>query len=261
MKIIIVEPANSMNGIKKGIYGLLLASLLQVSTLAYVELNPKSAVLTCIDLHLLEKTLAYPVCEKTELHYGMCFAKDMPEAIKTMRSPEFRKQYDTVVRQASVYLDTVEPGPKKAVLTDLDETLMDTTGYYAKYPKWAPDTWFKWLKSKDSKVYNASLLALLKKAKAKGLAVMFVTGRPAFQAEATWHGVSFFNFTGGFLKPFEEQGYRPSSTVYKTQVRRSLEAMGYEIVLNIGDQESDLDLPVEPEKGEFLLPNVMYKLY
>ena len=42
---------------------------------------------------------------------------------------------------------------------------------------------------------------------------------------------------------------------YKSQVREMLKAMGYIIVLNIGDQVPHHGQPVDESKGEFLLPN------
>lgn len=246
-----------MNKVNKIIFSLTAVLMLFVNVVQACE-EPISAKLSVSDMAVL---FPHPECTKDELHYGMCFAKDMTRAVQEMRSRAFRQGYESIVADASAYLDTLEPSDKKVITVDLDETLIDSSSYYVQYGKFHPDTWLKWLNSKAAGTYHKPLLNLMKKAKAKGFAVMFITGRPAYQAQATWKALSFFDWTGGFLKPFNQEGFKPSSKLYKSEMRKTLQSLGYEVVLNIGDQESDFDLPIEPEKGEFKLPNVMYKLY
>lgn len=204
---------------------------------------------------------ARPDCAKSELQYGMCFAKDLKKAARIHHQPKFQDAFNTTVKQAQTYLDAIAPAPTKVIITDLDETLVDATGYYAKYGKWTPETWETWHKSKLSKAYNKPVLELLKTAKAKGFSVMFITGRPFKQTVDTVNQLSVLNWDGGFLKPVGDV-VKIKSQLYKTEVRNMLRKLGYEIVLQIADQPSDFDDdPIEPTQGEFLLPNVMYRLY
>jgi predicted secreted acid phosphatase len=147
----------------------------------------------------------------------------------------------------------------KVVVTDLDETLITNVGFYKHSADWSPEAWDKWIRSgrKGSGPYNKSVLDLIQKAQDKGFSIMFITGRPASQAEATlrqMHGIQWdwvLFRTARADVPF---------TLTKDDFRRLIEKMGYTIVLTIGDQTADMDQPVLPSVGRFLLPNVMYSI-
>jgi len=208
--------------------------------------------------------LTRPVCTIKELHYGMCFAKNMHQATIQERTSEFKSAFRAVVYQASKALDKIpEPGPKKVLAVDLDETLVNNIGYYEKYgSNWQPETWTKWLLAPPknrSKIYHRSVEFLIKKAKDKGLSVMFITGRPGNQALATFQQTSTIPWDAGFLKPMG--GVKIKSVVFKHDLRELLKSYGYEVVMQIGDQESDFDVPVSRSEGEYLLPNLMYTIY
>jgi hypothetical protein len=76
-------------------------------------------------------------------------------------------------------------------------------------------------------------------AKQHGVAVFFVTGRPSAvksQTEANLRAEGFDNWDGLSFKPSDK-----TTEVYKAGQRAALEAAGYDVVVNLGDQESDLD--------------------
>lgn len=199
-----------------------------------------------------------PVCQKSQTHLGLCFAADMPLAVQITSSAAFQQTRAQVAQQAQAYLDTIEPAPNKVIVTDLDDTVIATEAYYATHPVLDPPTWERW---SDETAGRAELIQpvwdLLKAAKAKGFKVMFITGRPEHMTISTLNQMPTLDWDGIYLKP---QGLSITSTVYKTQVRQMLRNLGYQIVLTLGDQPSDFDLPVRPTEGEFLLPNLMYAI-
>ena len=202
-----------------------------------------------------------PSCEKNELQYGMCFAKNLRKAAAVHHSVQFQDTFNSVTQKAMNYLNTLSPAPSKVVVTDLDETLVDMTGYYEKYGQWTPDTWIKWNQQKHPHIYNKAVLNLLKYAKQKGFSVMFITGRPNKQSMDTLKQVAAIEWDGHFLKPVGDK-MKVKSQRYKTEAREMLRKLGYDIVLQIADQPSDFDEgSIEESQGEFLLPNVMYTLY
>jgi HAD superfamily, subfamily IIIB (Acid phosphatase) len=216
-----------------------------------------------IALSSVATAFSRPDCTQEELQYGMCFAKDMPSATRLTRTPAFKDEFRSVVWQASQALDKIEPSAKKVVVVDLDETLVNNIGYYEKYGRnWTPETWTQWISAPPKnrvKGYHRSVEFLLKKAKAKGFSIMFITGRPGAQAAYTFNQTSTIPWDAGFLKPMG--GVKIKSVDFKSDIRNVLRKYGYEVVLQLGDQASDFDSPVLMSEGEYLLPNVMYTIY
>ncbi len=198
-----------------------------------------------------------PQCEESELRSGVCISRDMPQALQETQSPEFAKYQATLIQQAQVYLEGLEPSSRKVVIADLDETLVDNADYYKRHGEFQPEAWAAWVAENKNGPYFPEALALLQEAKQRGFSVMFITGRPPELARTTLEQVSAIDWDGQFFKP---SSIRVTSEEYKAQVRQLLRNLGYEIVLNIGDQPSDFDLPVEAEAGEFLLPNLLYSI-
>jgi len=86
-------------------------------------------------------------------------------------------------------------------------------------------------------------LQLFNAAKARSIAVFFITGRyddPVMRAatEENLHKAGYHGWNDLFLRPESTRG-RPVAE-YKTAIRAGIEAAHYTIIANIGDQESDL---------------------
>ena len=86
----------------------------------------------------------------------------------------------------------------------------------------------------------APTVALYHDAKAHGVAVFFVTGRPSQIADITATNLK----TAGYDQGWDGLQFKPADqgvAAFKSAARAAIEGKGYEIVLNVGDQESDLD--------------------
>ncbi len=102
-------------------------------------------------------------------------------------------------------------------------------------------------------------LDLFNAARAKGVAVFFITGRtddPAKRAatarnlrRAGYHG-----WAGLVMRTTNERAL--SAQVYKTRRRAGIAAEGYSIIASVGDQDSDLDGGYA--ERTFKLPNPFY---
>ncbi len=103
----------------------------------------------------------------------------------------------------------------------------------------------------------APTLTLYNYARAHGVATFFITGRPEFLHAATvenLHKAGYNDWDGLYLKP---GNYKQKSAIpYKTAVRKKITEKGYDIVLTVGDQQSDL-LGGYADKG-IKLPNPYY---
>ncbi len=84
-------------------------------------------------------------------------------------------------------------------------------------------------------------LALYDYAKSHGVAVFFITGRNEAQRSSTIKNLivaGYQNWNKLYMKP--KKYHHRSLVHYKTEMRKKIDHMGFDIVLNIGDQFSDL---------------------
>jgi predicted secreted acid phosphatase len=100
----------------------------------------------------------------------------------------------------------------------------------------------------------APTLALYQAARAAGISVFAITGRPSVIETTTKQNLSNAGYTdlqGVFFKPGGED-----VVTFKSGQRAVLEQQGYRILANVGDQESDL--AGGHEDRSFKLPNPFY---
>jgi 5'-nucleotidase (lipoprotein e(P4) family) len=184
------------------------------------------------------------------------------EALAFSYSKACQKEFDDAVARGKQAIDKALKEHDKnslCVVSDIDETLLDNRPFIerevaknAKEVNWgAFEAWVNEGCAKPLKP-TAELLAYARK---KGLAIFLVTGRIEKLRRPTITNLINFGiaYDGLYLRPNEDKS---SAIILKTAYRKQIEAMGYEIVVNIGDQYSDLTggHAVDCEK----LPNKMY---
>jgi acid phosphatase len=85
-------------------------------------------------------------------------------------------------------------------------------------------------------------LDLFNAAKAKGVAVVFITGRRDRERQATLWNLDRAGYEGwAKLVTRPDDDAHPTVEAYKTEERRKLAEAGYTIIATVGDQQSDLD--------------------
>jgi hypothetical protein len=100
---------------------------------------------------------------------------------------------------------------------------------------------------------------LFEAAKLNGVAVIFITGRPDKQRDATIINLDHAGFDGWTeLRTRPDRDDFPTVQAYKTAERIKVESEGYTIIANVGDQMGDID----GEHGgcTFKVPNPFYFL-
>jgi predicted secreted acid phosphatase len=160
---------------------------------------------------------------------------------------------------ATGYFDALIPreGQRLAVVFDVDETAL--SGYRAmkgllfrEIPKLCPG----WVKRRCAPA-NAEVLAFYRYILARGLRVVFVSGRKHFEhadTEANLKAAGFDSFDKVVVRAEEEQA--DTALAFKTRARRRLVEEGYTIAGCIGDQQSDLC--GEHTGLQMKLPNYLY---
>jgi hypothetical protein len=100
----------------------------------------------------------------------------------------------------------------------------------------------------------APTLDLYRRARAAGISVFAITGRPSLiesQTRQNLNNAGYTDLAGIFFKPGGE-----AVITFKSGQRATLEAQGYRIIANVGDQESDL--AGGHADRSFKLPNPFY---
>jgi len=148
---------------------------------------------------------------------------------------------------------------KQAIVFDIDETSLDNFAFYKKYDfGYNSDAWHKWMHENTAPAIKANL-KLYKKAVEKGIVVFFITGRGEIKREATEKNLKaagYLIYKKLILRDKNELGV--PAAAYKSARRKEIERLGYEILLNVGDQYSDL----EGGYSKFIIkyPNPIYFL-
>jgi len=156
---------------------------------------------------------------------------------------------------------TRKAGEKLAVVLDIDETSLTN---YCEMKR--EDYGFisvpfnEWAVSSDADMALPGTLRLFNQARAKGVEVFFITGRPGEQRAATARNLEAAGYKGWKGLALREGVEKTMATVeYKSEERKKIVDAGYRIVMSVGDQWSDLNGEPKAEIS-VKLPNPFYYL-
>ena len=172
---------------------------------------------------------------------------------------------DAQTRRAEAMLDraiaSAKSGEKLAVVLDIDETSLSGFCELRREDYGFLLAQFnKWVASPEASMPIPGTLRLFNKARAAGLEVFFITGRSDDLREATAKNLALAGYKDWKGLALRTGPQKQMKTVaYKSEERKKIVDAGYRIVLNMGDQWSDLN--GEP-RGEVSvkLPNPFYYL-
>jgi predicted secreted acid phosphatase len=174
-------------------------------------------------------------------------------------SGEYDREIREVVDEARDYLGSrvkhASKDEKLAAVFDIDETSLSNweslagCGFcnYASRLKLYPDL---------PGTAIAPVLELFNYSKTNGVAVFFITGRQVAQRESTIKNLKDVGYSDWADLMMQPNGNTQPARVFKSDDRKQIEAKGYRIILNIGDQASDLTGCCE--ERIFKLPNPFY---
>ncbi|MBM3462941.1 MAG: acid phosphatase [Armatimonadetes bacterium] len=148
---------------------------------------------------------------------------------------------------------------KPALVLDIDETALSNWHYFNDHDfAVLPGPITKWLsESRDTQIAGTG--NLFRFAVSKQVAVFFITGRKESLRAATEKNLENAGYNGYTALHLEPEAYKDESVIgFKSSTRRDIQAKGYTILVNVGDQESDL-AGGYAEKT-YKLPNPMYFL-
>lgn len=175
-------------------------------------------------------------------------------------SGEYAKQVGRVAGRAERFLVRNAPATARpAIVLDIDETsLSNWPNQIDSNFCYDPVAFHAWVLLAEAKALP-EVLHLYETASRLGVEVFFVTGRHEDQREATeanLRAVGFDSWAALDMRP-RNDGER-SASVFKVAVRQRITEAGYTILLNVGDQESDL--AGDYAERSFKLPNPFYEV-
>lgn len=134
-----------------------------------------------------------------------------------------------------------KPGEKLAIVLDIDETSLSNYNEEAGDDfGFVPRDWDAWAESGKAPAIPGTL-KLAERAHALGVAVFFITGRDETQRAATERNLKAAGYTdwAGLTLRSAEQKHE-ATIPYKSSARAAIVKQGYTILVNMGDQWSDL---------------------
>jgi len=168
-------------------------------------------------------------------HYHSCTESDC-------YVPQLERQADVAIGFLKQSVTSAKGGEKLAIVLDIDETSLsnwaveihDDFGFIPADLNWC-------ITLRCGKAI-AGTLRLFHEAERSNVAIFFITGRTTDQSadtEANLRAEGYDRWEGLYLRPVNHPADQ-SVAEYKSGERAKIVAKGYRIVLNVGDQMSDL---------------------
>jgi predicted secreted acid phosphatase len=195
---------------------------------------------------------------------------DLKQQIREyQKSGAYDRDLAAVAAAAQAYVEERAAEVKNpALVLDIDETslsnwpqlLANDFGYIPRGPCRLPDgpcgshAWDRTLRARAI----APTLTLFNAAKASGVSVFFITGRHQDERRVTAANLRVAGYRGWSGLVMRAPADKRPVSEYKSGERARIEAQGYTIIANIGDQPSDL-AGGHAERG-FLLPDPFYRI-
>ena len=187
------------------------------------------------------------------------------------KSGQYDRDFTATLEGAEQYIIAQSGKVRKpAIVLDIDETSLsnwpelkanDLTfvlpGPCEKLPK-GPCGLKAWQKLSKAKAFPATL-HLYKAAQSHDVAIFFITGRDEAARKATEKNlrlVGYDHWQKLIMRPLGTK--TPSASDYKAPQRKLIEAQGFTIIANLGDQPSDLSGGYTEK--DFLVPNPFYRI-
>lgn len=204
-------------------------------------------------LFVLTFSLSYFSCAPSLMNLD-----DSKQAIQDYyEKGDYEKEVTRQINKAVKALDAIEPSSKAAVVFDIDETTLSSYDHIKSVGfGYVPQMWSDWMLSAKQKAIPQTKM-LYDKIIAKGLRVIFLTGRNEKYYESSFKNLVAEGYTKFDTLITRGAGEHHTSAVeFKSKVRAKLAEKGYKIVMNVGDQYSDL---IGGNSGfEVKLPDYLY---
>lgn len=182
------------------------------------------------------------------------------ECLEWHNSGAYARAIEKAAKPAEQTLESYLRGPTPqnfAIVFDIDETLLSNWPYLvANQFAIQPASFAEWTK-REKAIPLTPVQRIYQRALAYQIPIFLITGRDESLRDATRRDLQeagYWGWKGLFMRP---AGYTDASIIpFKSGVRKMLHDQSYDVILNIGDQESDLKGGYA--RHDFKLPNPFY---
>jgi len=183
------------------------------------------------------------------------------EIYRYVNSGEYARDLGSVALKATKYLarrlnHAPKPGEKLAMVLDIDETTLTNLPHFlANDFGYVPVVWNRYVATGQAKAIVPVQVAYDMAVRAN-VAVFFITARKESMRAATERNLREVGYDTWAKTYFQPEDSEETAQRYKTAIRKKITAEGYTIIINIGDQDSDLRGGYA--ERTFKLPNPIY---
>lgn len=214
--------------------------------------------LACATLTAILNTIPYSVacpCAELKVPAGLSESEYSGKiGLAFAKTPAYKKEFDDAIASAKSVISKHNGEKYLAIVSDIDETILDNRPFFEQHDEFKWDDFFVWVEQAQAPSLKKST-DLLARARQDGIAIFLITGRMEKLRKGTIRNLVRNNiaYDGLYMRP---DGDKSSASEFKSGVRKQIEDMGFTVVVNIGDQFSDLEGGYAKECAK--LPNKMY---
>lgn len=188
---------------------------------------------------------------------------DLAKKAAIIDTEKFQNAFTQTLEKAKAFLERHTKQDKDIVIFDLDDTLMDNRRYSETHDEFTNESWASWILDAQAPPIQKTL-TFYQWVKEQGYPVFFITSRDKSWEEATINNLKSeefqYNIDPEDLKRIRYRDLKAHKTSvdFKTAERKKLHDEDYNILLSLGDQQSDMPNPNnkwESHTKGFLLPN------
>ncbi len=179
------------------------------------------------------------------------------QVIEYHKSGLYDQETNKVIDEAINKFSKIEVTTASAVIFDIDETALSNYEHIADHDfGYIPHLWNEWVFEANAPAI-VPVLRLFKYLTDRNVSIVFLTGRPINQYEATIKNLKKAGYTAFDTLITRRENERSISAVqFKSKKRIELTEKGYNIIGSVGDQWSDLE---GPNAGVTVkIPNYLY---
>jgi predicted secreted acid phosphatase len=215
----------------------------------------KEKKIICLTIYLV---FSFFGCEKTKQEVLNIY--EAKNSVKQYhKSGKYLEHVSYQANQAKKYitnrLKKVTPNEKLAVVFDVDDTLLSNYEHKLETDFSQNINLINECQKKAQMPSLNPVKELYDFAKEKGLYIFIITGRKIDLKDPTINNLNFAGLSGWSQIFFDDSNYSTTAD-YKIAMRKQIANDGYSIIVNIGDQKSDLQGGFSEKT--FKLPNYIY---
>ncbi|MCF7688608.1 MAG: HAD family acid phosphatase [Cephaloticoccus sp.] len=182
--------------------------------------------------------------------------------IRYVESGEYDRDLALVAERACTWIEEraaeQKPAERLGLVLDIDETALSNLGHMREMDfGYVPALWDQWVAEGNAPAIMA-VGKIYQAARQSNVTVFFITGRKVSDRPGTEKNLAAVGMSDYQQLLCKPNGSLLDTRSFKTRMRQNLEAEGWTLIANVGDQDSDLSGGAA--ERTFKLPNPFYMI-